>query len=84
MIEPTDHHALIPNVSGATERLVRWRFPLSQFDFEVVYYAAILNQAADALSRLITGNAEETSLDDDVSTMLIAHHAELDAACACP
>ena len=49
----TDHRPLVwlHNVKNANSKLVRWRYRLNDYDYEIVYKKGIINLNADALSR---------------------------------
>lgn len=79
------HHAFkeILYLADVAENPVRWSLGFAEFDFEVVQHLETVHQAADAVSRLPTDNADDTSPGDDVSTMLIANDAKPEDAYAC-
>ena len=51
-----DHDALrwLMTLTDSSQRLMRWRLRLSEFDFTIQYRPAIVNQVPDALSRIIS------------------------------
>lgn len=82
----TNHLELkwILNLASATEKHARWRLRLLGLSFKVVSLAGIIRQAAEALSKLPTENADNIPLDDAIPTMFIANNTGPGAAYGCP
>ena len=57
-------------MADATGKLARWQLRLSELEFDVVHRAVIKHQAADALSRLETSGADDSSLQDEIPVLL--------------
>ena len=58
-------------IAETSERLMRWRLRLSEFDFQILYKKGNLNTQADALSRLTTLIETTSDLDEDIPCFLI-------------
>lgn len=60
----TDHHVLqwILNSAEASRHLGGWRLRIPEFDFKIVHWAGIKNQAADSSSRLQTTRSDSNDL----------------------
>lgn len=69
----TDHDALkwILILIGSFGRLARWRYRLSEYEFDVFQQAGIKDQATDALFCLQTTVEGHTPLEDDLSILAI-------------
>ena len=72
----TDHRPLVwlHNVKNANSKLVRWRYLLNDYDYEIVYKKGIINLNADALSRNPcdagdTDQCENTTLNIDLDPL---------------
>ena len=63
-----DHQALLclVNKPCATGLIVRWFVILLEFDFEVAVKKGRMHQRADHLSRITSGKAPTTGVDDDI------------------
>lgn len=61
----------ILKLADSSRRLARWRFRLSEFDFELVHRAGIKHQVADAISPVRTLGEHQTELDDQIPYFVI-------------
>lgn len=59
----------ILNLADCTGRLARLRVRLAEFNLEVVSRTRILNQAAEALSRLSADETDTTEVEENISTL---------------
>ena len=56
-------------LTDSSERLVRWRLRLSEFDFTISYSPGRVHQVPDALSRFISPDGNDSNaVDDEVPT----------------
>ena len=64
----TDHKPLIWlfNVNDPGSRLIRWRLKLEEYDYEIIHKAGRANANADALSRNVTREANDTEEEREV------------------
>lgn len=63
---------LIPNLTGPPRRLFRRRLRLCEIEIDIVHRTGIKkNQAAGALSFILTDGADTTSIEIDIRTALI-------------
>ena len=62
----TDHeaHRTLATRTDAHDRLARWRYRISEFQFEIVYRPGSLNHLPDALSRLDTSTPMDVIQSD--------------------
>ena len=74
----TDHSALkwLMSIVDPGIRMTRWRFILSEFDFEVKYRRRSQNQVAVAISRLPTFRCATPDPKLEMATFLIENDAE--------
>jgi len=74
----TDHEFVswINRLTTAIGRLLRWRFRLAEFDFEVKYKRGTDHHLPDALSRVSTKRLNKKELDDDIPCFLLAPAAK--------
>lgn len=73
----TDHHApkQILNLADGTGKLVRLRFRLIEYVFEINHTAGAKHQAADASSRRKTKETDESDIDGDIPVMEVTTSA---------
>ena len=64
----TDHKPLIWlfSVNDPGSRLIRWRLKLEEYDYEIIHKAGRANANADALSRNVTREANDTEEEREV------------------
>jgi hypothetical protein len=70
----TDHCALRWLYGAAADRnsrIERWRLTLANLDFEVFYRPGVKNQAADAMSRLLTSAAHLPEPIDEIPILVV-------------
>jgi hypothetical protein len=70
----TDHCALRWLYGAAADgnsRIERWRLTIANFDFEVLYRPGMKNQAADAMSRLLTSVAHSPEPIDEIPVLVV-------------
>jgi len=70
----THHDCLwwILKIEGSgNPRLARWRFCLSELEFDVAYKPEMTHSMADSISRLESGASDETSFDDAVPVFAV-------------
>lgn len=69
----TDHGCFkwILNLADTSVRWARWRLCLPEFEFNVLHRAGVKHQAVDALSRMPTGGADTTPIEDEIPITVI-------------
>ena len=76
----SDHVSLrwLINIAEPSGRLMRWRFRLSEFNFEAHQKKGYLNTEADALSRLGTDGETSVEVDENIPCFLAENNTEPD------
>lgn len=76
----SDHKPLVYlfNISGASDRLMRWRIQLEEYDFKVVYTPGKGNVVADALSRIELCNLDTAGqITKEISDEIKSHKRKI-------
>lgn len=68
-----DNHALrwVLNLADETSKLASGTLRVIEFDFYIVHTAEINQQAADALSRLLTNSLDSTMLENEIRAIVV-------------
>lgn len=76
----TGHNSLhcILNLETATGRLVRWRLRLLGYKFDFEHRQGMKHQAADALSQPATAGLEQSTLKNDIPTLVVCPNVDDD------
>ncbi len=62
----------------AESRLMKWRLPLAEFDFNVLYCSGVNNSVPDALSMVETTDGDCGTLEDEIRFFVAEDHESHD------
>ena len=78
----TDHNALrwMMTTNDPQGRLMRWRFRMMEFDYEIVYRSGRVHQVPDALSRLLKegGTKDDATIDEEIPSFGDQHQVQIE------